>query len=76
MTAPEAESARPTAANDGIQIALIGTRGQGQGDTKIAMQVPGVKLVGSPKSDVQGKNQTCAERGRAAGQIANLRVHI
>jgi len=35
----------PTAANDHIQIALIGAGGQGQGDTKTALQVPGVKLV-------------------------------
>ncbi|MEO6802547.1 MAG: Gfo/Idh/MocA family oxidoreductase [Granulicella sp.] len=36
---------QPTAANDHIQIALIGAGGQGQGDTKVALQVPGVKLV-------------------------------
>jgi predicted dehydrogenase len=35
----------PLAANDHIQIALIGAGGQGQGDTKTAVQVPGVKLV-------------------------------
>jgi predicted dehydrogenase len=39
------EAARPVAANDHIQIALIGAGGQGQGDTKWAVQVPGVKLV-------------------------------
>jgi len=33
------------AANDHIQIALIGAGGQGQGDTKTAVRVPGVKLV-------------------------------
>jgi predicted dehydrogenase len=32
-------------ANDHIQIALIGAGGQGQFDTKTAIQVPGVKLV-------------------------------
>lgn len=32
-------------ANDNIQIALIGAGIQGQGDTKVAVQVPGVKLV-------------------------------
>jgi predicted dehydrogenase len=32
-------------ANDHIQIALIGAGGQGQYDTKTAVQVPGVKLV-------------------------------
>ena len=36
---------RPVAANDHIQIALIGAGGQGQFDTGIAVQVPGVKLV-------------------------------
>ncbi len=41
----QAESAKPVAANDHIQIALIGAGGQGQGDTKVAVQVPGVKLV-------------------------------
>jgi predicted dehydrogenase len=37
--------ARPVAANDHIQIALIGAGGQGQGDTNVALQIPGVKLV-------------------------------
>ena len=41
----QAESAKPIAANDHIQIALIGAGGQGQFDTGIAVQVPGVKLV-------------------------------
>src|SRR5580704_199516 len=37
--------ARPVSANDHIQIALIGAGGQGQYDTRSAVQVPGVKLV-------------------------------
>ena len=41
----QSEPAKPIAANDQIQIALIGAGGQGQGDTKVAVQVPGVKLV-------------------------------
>jgi predicted dehydrogenase len=45
MAAPEAEPARPIAANDHIQIALIGAGGQGQNDTKVAASVPGVKVV-------------------------------
>ena len=45
MAAPEAEPAKPVAANDHIQIALIGAGGQGQGDTKNAAMVPGVKVV-------------------------------
>ena len=36
---------RPIAANDHIQLALIGAGGQGQGDTKTAIEVPGVKLM-------------------------------
>src|SRR6201999_4034465 len=41
----QTEPAKPVAANDHIQIALIGAGGQGMGDTKNAVQVPGVKLV-------------------------------
>ncbi len=41
MSEPE----KPVAANDHIQFALIGAGIQGQGDTKTAVQVPGVKLV-------------------------------
>ena len=39
------QDAKPVAANDHIQIALIGAGGQGQYDTKAAVEVPGVKLV-------------------------------
>jgi predicted dehydrogenase len=35
----------PVSPNDQIQLALIGAGIQGQGDTKFAVQVPGVKLV-------------------------------
>src|SRR5579872_5636586 len=35
----------PVAPNDHIQLALIGAGIQGQGDTRFAVQVPGVKLV-------------------------------
>ncbi len=41
----QSETAKPVAANDHIQIALIGAGGQGMGDTRVALQVPGVKLV-------------------------------
>jgi predicted dehydrogenase len=41
----QSETAKPIAANDNIQIALIGAGGQGSFDTKTALQVPGVKLV-------------------------------
>jgi predicted dehydrogenase len=39
------EPQKPVAANDHIQIALIGAGGQGQYDTGVAVRVPGVKLV-------------------------------
>src|SRR5437899_10052980 len=39
------EASAPFAANDHIQLALIGAGIQGQGDTRTAVQVPGVKLV-------------------------------
>jgi predicted dehydrogenase len=45
MAAPQQEPAKPIAANDHIQIALIGAGGQGQGDAKQAAQVPGAKIV-------------------------------
>src|ERR1700743_475978 len=45
MLGAQAEPTRPVTANDHIQIALIGAGGQGMGDTKAAIQVPGVKLV-------------------------------
>jgi predicted dehydrogenase len=49
LTANETElqstPASPVAANDHIQIALIGAGGQGMWDTQIALRVPGVKLV-------------------------------
>ena len=36
----------PKSANDHVQIALIGAGSQGQSDTRWALQVPGVKLIG------------------------------
>ena len=39
------EPSQAVSANDHIQIALIGAGGQGMGDTKTAVEVPGVKLV-------------------------------
>ncbi len=52
--------ARTFAANDTIQIALIGAGGQGQGDTKVAVQVPGVKLVAAADC-YDGRLQHCKE---------------
>jgi predicted dehydrogenase len=45
LAAAQSEAAAPVAANDHVQIALIGAGGQGQDDTRVALQVPGVKLV-------------------------------
>src|SRR5271170_6533808 len=45
LAADQNDQSAPAAANDHIQIALIGAGGQGMGDTKVAVQVPGVKLV-------------------------------
>jgi predicted dehydrogenase len=45
LISAQTDSSRPIAANDHIQLALIGAGGQGQGDTSTAIQVPGVKLV-------------------------------
>ncbi len=45
LAAMQDEQTKPIAANDHIQIALIGAGGQGQFDTKVAVQVPGVKCV-------------------------------
>ncbi|HEY2857690.1 MAG TPA: Gfo/Idh/MocA family oxidoreductase [Terracidiphilus sp.] len=45
LAAQAAEPAQHVAANDHIQIALIGAGGQGMGDTRAALEVPGIKLV-------------------------------
>jgi predicted dehydrogenase len=45
LAATKTDTAQSYAANDRIQIALIGAGGQGMGDTETAIQVPGVKLV-------------------------------
>jgi predicted dehydrogenase len=45
LMAEAQEPAAPTAANDHINFALIGAGGQGQGDTRTAAEVLGVKLV-------------------------------
>ncbi|HMD96126.1 MAG TPA: Gfo/Idh/MocA family oxidoreductase [Terriglobia bacterium] len=41
----QGEPEKPPSANDHLQIALIGAGGQGQYDTRTAVEVPGVKLV-------------------------------
>jgi predicted dehydrogenase len=45
LTGVERDGATGFAANDHIQLALVGAGIQGQGDTHAALQVPGVKLV-------------------------------
>src|SRR5579883_776216 len=45
MAEEKGEPAKPVAANDHLQIALIGAGGQGQYDTRIAAQFPGVKVM-------------------------------
>jgi len=45
LTPAAIEPPSPVSPNDHIQIALIGAGGQGQGDAKTALQVPGVKIV-------------------------------
>ncbi len=45
MAFEEPEPAKPIAPNEHIQIALIGAGGQGQGDTRMAALMPGVKVV-------------------------------
>jgi predicted dehydrogenase len=45
LAAFDDDAGKPVAANDHIQIALIGAGGQGQGDTRVTLRVPGVKLV-------------------------------
>jgi len=60
LTADQPEPARPIAANDRIQLALIGAGGQGQYDTRIAVQVPGVKLVAAADC-YTGRLEHCKE---------------
>src|ERR1700754_4190505 len=43
--AAQPSSPSPRSPNDVIQLALIGAGIQGQGDTRTAIQVPGVKLI-------------------------------
>ncbi len=44
MAAEQGEPAKPVAANDHLQIALIGAGGQGQYDTRTAADIPGIKV--------------------------------
>ncbi len=60
LEAMQSEPAAPVAANDHIQIALIGAGGQGQNDTSAAVQVPGVKLVAAADC-YDGRLEHCKE---------------
>jgi predicted dehydrogenase len=60
LSAVQDAAGRPISANDHIQIALIGAGGQGQGDTKTAVQVPGVKLV-AVADCYNGRLERCKE---------------
>ena len=46
-------AAAPRSPNDTIHLALIGAGIQGQGDTRTALQVPGVKLVAVADCDAR-----------------------
>jgi predicted dehydrogenase len=50
----------PVSPNDHIQIALIGAGGQGQGDTRVASRIPGVKLVAAADC-YDGRLEHCKE---------------
>jgi predicted dehydrogenase len=54
------EPARPYSLNDQIQLALIGAGSQGQADTHVAVQVPGVKLVAAADC-YAGRRAHCQE---------------
>lgn len=45
LTPASTGSSAPISPNDHIQIALLGAGGQGQGDARTAVQVPGVKII-------------------------------
>jgi predicted dehydrogenase len=45
LSAIQSEPGKPVAANDHIQVALIGAGWKGQEDAAVAVQVPGVKLM-------------------------------
>lgn len=73
LAATVGEPARRVAANDQIQIALIGAGGQGQYDTSVAIQVPGVKLVATADC-YQGRRQRTQEKwGRDIVTTADYR---
>jgi len=55
------EPAMPVSPNDRIRIALLGAGGQGQADTRRALEVPGVELVAV--ADVyDGRFEECREK--------------
>ena len=60
-----ATAAQPVSANDRIRLALVGAGGQGQYDTSVALQVPGVELV-AVADCYQGRLDHCRERWGAS----------
>jgi predicted dehydrogenase len=60
LAAGQSENSGPISPNDHIQIALIGAGGQGQGDTSVAIQVPGVKVVAAADC-YTGRLEHCKE---------------
>ena len=60
LAAGQNESSAPPSPNDHIQIALIGAGGQGQYDTGVAIQVPGVKVVAAADC-YTGRLEHCRE---------------
>ncbi len=59
------ESAAQVSSNDRIRLALVGAGGQGQYDTSVALQVPGVELV-AVADCYQGRLDHCRERWGAS----------
>src|SRR5512134_981006 len=55
------QEAKPVAPNDRIRIALLGAGGMGQGDTRTALEVPGVELVAA--ADIyDGRFEECRKK--------------
>ena len=65
-----AVSAVPVSPNDHIQIALIGAGGQGQYDTRVAAQVPGVKVVAAADC-YDGRLEHCRTGDARQSQVSD-----
>src|SRR5579863_521720 len=69
----QGEPEKPHSANDQIQVALIGAGGQGQNDTRIAAEVPGVKVVAA--ADCYDGRLTHAKEVWGAGTFTTREYH-